>query len=273
MDWLPAISTTLALSFLLWLGRKLIATRLINAVKHEYDEKIENLKATLRQNEESFKAELKAKEPQIEALRSGALSGIVNRQAVLYERQLSAIEQLWGAVISLAPAKAISAFMASVKFEAAAKEAAQNNRFRELFAMLGGGFDIKSLQSRGASKTRPFISPLAWALYSAYQAIVIDAALKLHMLKSGIDAVDILNTGGVTKLVKVALPHRTEYVEKYGPSACYYLLDELESSLLIEFGNILQGVQSDNESIERAALILKAAERLMEENASLNKSE
>ena len=62
-------------------------------------------------------------------------------------------------------------------------------------------------------------------------------------------------------------------MKKYGSRVFHFLLEELESSILHELNNILQGKQSDKESIERAALILKESERLMEVNISLNKSE
>lgn len=273
MDWFPAISTTSLLLILLWLCRNIIATRLTNAVRHEYDGKIESLKTTLRLNEESFKAELTAKESQIDALRSGALSGIVNRQAVLYDRQLKAVEQLWSAVISLSSAKFISTLMAVLKFDEAAKESARNPQFRETFKFMGGNFDINNLKTINASNARPFVSPLAWALYYAYQSIILHAVFKLKMLQLGSDKNCIATDEIIIKLVKVALPHQEEYIEKHGSGAFHYLLDELESKLLLEIDNILQGKQSDKESIERAALILKEAERLMESNASANKSE
>lgn len=76
INWLPALSSTSLLVVALWLSRHLIAERLKNAVKHDYDKQIETLRTELRKNEESFKSELKAKQSQIEALRSGALSGI-----------------------------------------------------------------------------------------------------------------------------------------------------------------------------------------------------
>lgn len=275
MDWIPALSTTSLLAIALWLFRKIISTRLTNAVRHEYDKKIESLRTTLRQSEESFKAELRVKESQIDALRSGALSGIVNRQAAFYARQIAAVEQLWDAVISLDPAKHISTLMASINFEVAVKNAAKHPQIRKTFTAIGGDFDIKRFQTDNASKARPFISPLSWALYSAYRAICHHTTLKLHMLKCGldIDKVESLNAEGVTKLVKVVLPHQTEYIEKHGSRAFHYLLEELEDSLLHEIDNILQGKQSDKESIERAGLILKESERFMEANASLNKSE
>ena len=93
------------------------------------------------------------------------------------------------------------------------------------------------------------------------------------MLKSGLDMVEVINSDEITKLVKVALPHHKEYIEKYGHSAFHYFLDELELALLHELGNILKGVKSDKESIERAALILREADRLMEANASMQKND
>ena len=53
-------------SFLVWMGRNFITEFLKNAIKYDYDEKIEKLKA-----------EIKSNESDILALRSGALSGVV----------------------------------------------------------------------------------------------------------------------------------------------------------------------------------------------------
>ncbi len=273
MDWIPALSTTSLLAIALWLSRKIIATRLTNAVKHEYDKEIEALRAKLRKSDESFKAELKAKESQIEALRGGTLSSMVNKQSVLYQRQIAAIEQLWNAVTALAPAKLASATMVSIKFDTASKRAANDPKVRDFFKIVGDNFDIQKLQRGDASKTRPFISPLSWALYSAYQAIVVHAGMQLHMLKVGLDAGDILKTEELIKLVKVALPHQTNYIEKYGPSAFHYLLEELESELLLEFENVLNGVQPDKENLKKAAEVLQESKRLAETNTSSTDSE
>jgi len=209
MDWIPALSTTSLLALALWLSRNLIITRLTNSIKHEYDKKIEQLKTELRQNEESFKADLRAKESQIDALRSGALSGISNRQSAIFERQLAAIEQLWDSVMSLGPAKYVSSMMAVIKFEAAAKEAAKNPRVKEMFSVIGN-VDLNKLDTNKALKARPFISPLAWAYYSAYQAIVMHAVLRLQMLKNGLDMAEVIDTKKVTELIKVALPHYSD---------------------------------------------------------------
>jgi hypothetical protein len=256
MEWIAAISTTSLFAAALWLSRNLIFTRLTNSVRHEYDTKLENLKA-----------DLQAKASQIDALRSGVLSGVTTRQAAIFQRRLAAIEQLWDAVVSLGPAKSVSAWMAVVKFEAAAKEAAKNPRFREMFSMIGS-IDLNSLPTDQALRTRPFVSPLVWAYYSAYQAIVLHAVVRLIMLKNGIDMVEVIDTKNVTELVKVALPHHVQYIEKYGPGAFHYLLEELENNLLAAFQLMLKGDESDQDTLEKAAAIIKKSETLMDTNAT-----
>jgi hypothetical protein len=143
---------------------------------------------------------------------------------------------------------------------------------REMFKMIDNGLDMKNLGYAESSRSRPFVSPLAWAYYSAYQAIVIHAVLKLKAIQTGIEK-DFADIENITKLVKVALPHQTEYIDKYGPSVFHYLLDELESKLLAELSNLLGGEKNDKETVERAAEIVREAERLMSENSSIKTTE
>ncbi len=80
---------------------------------------------------------------------------------------------------------------------------------------------------------------------------------------------DYADVETITKLVRVALPHRAEMIDKFGSDAFHYFLEELESSLLAELSNMLRGEESDKESVERAALIVEATERLMKTNESI----
>lgn len=254
MEWIPALSTTSFFAFVLWLSKNMIITRLTNSVKHEYDEKIENLRA-----------DLKARDSQVEALRSGALSGISNRHTTLYNHQVNAIKELWESVVLFAPAKSISATMSVINFKEASEIAESNPKAREMFTKLSNT-DLKNLPLNKALKTRPFVSSLSWAYFLAYQAIVINAVIRMEILKIGINMKDVVDTENVTKLVKVALPHQVEYIEKYGPSAFHYLLDELEAKLLISFEITLRGEELDRETIKKAAEIIKEAGSIMESN-------
>jgi len=248
--WIPAVTTSGLMAVFIFLCRNLILERLKNAVKHEYDSKLTKIKS-----------DLDSKQKEIEAIRSGTLSNLAQRQNTLYKRQIEAIEGLWDAVIKLATAKAISVTLASINFENAVESAETDQKVREMFEMLNP-IDLVDMPRGDALKERPFVSPLSWAYYSAYEAIVMHAALRMHMLKKGINLKKVIDNDHVVKLVKVALPHQTEYVEKYGAAGFHYLLDELEQKLLLSFSLMLDGAENDKATIKKAAEITKQAEEL-----------
>lgn len=260
--WTPSIVTTGLLAFALWLGRKLIAARLLKSVEYEFNAKLESVRAEFREKEEILKADLRSKENEITDLRSGAMTAMASQQMALDKRRLEAVDQLWSAITALAGAKGISAFMAVMKFEAVAEEAARNPRFREMFTVMGAAFDPNKVDLGGAAKARPFVSPMAWALFSAYQAIAMQAVAKLQIIKSGIGAKDLLDKDAVPKLVKAALPHQAAYIDKYGDAGYHYLLEELEEALLTALRKMLAGEETDRASVERAGEILKLSNEL-----------
>lgn len=190
---IPALTTTSLLVFVGWLFREAIINRLTKGVQHEYDHKLEILRAEFRKSEEVLKAELRTKEREIESLRSGALAGLVSRQAAVDSRRLIAIDQLWSGVIALRSAKGAAALMSVIVFERALKESANNPRAKQLFESIAAPFDPAKLTTGDASKARPFISPMAWALFSAYLAIHGLAVTQLNMLKLGLDMPDVIN--------------------------------------------------------------------------------
>lgn len=257
MDWFPAITTTSLFAAALWFGQNLIRTRLTNSVAHEFNAKLEELRAQLREGEERFKADLRAKEAEIAALRGGAMTALASRQVAVDKRRLEAIDQLWSAVNALAPARAISAMMSSIKFEAAAKESEKDPKVREFFRTLGSELDPRSLDLSGAAKARPFVSPVAWATYSAFQAIVLHAVTRLRLLQTGLGTKDFLDNEGISKLAKVALPHAADYIDRLGPAIYHQLAEQLEAKLLQDINDMLSGTEADKARIQQAAEILK----------------
>ena len=253
VSWLPSIATTSLLALALWLGRNLIATRLTKSVEYEFNTKLESLRA-----------ELRSKEAEIAALRGGAMTAMASRQIALDKRRLEAVDQLWSTLTALGPAKYVSSLMAVVKFEPAAEYAAKDAKVREMFTMMSAGFDPNKLDLSGAAKARPFVSPMAWALFSAYQAIAMQAVMRLQIIKSGIGAKDLLDKNAVSKLVKTTLPHQASYVNEYGEAGYHHLLEELEGRLLKEFQKTLAGAEADKASIEQAAEILKQSNEILD---------
>ena len=257
-DWfLSTVSSASLIGIAAFLARNLILTRLKASVQQEFDQKLENLRADLRKTEELFKAELRAKETEIEALRSGALSGLVSRQVALDKRRLDAIDQLWAGIETLAPLKMAALWMAPIKFANSLKLASEDQKVRDLFGKVPGNIDLKSFPKIDVHQSRPFVSEIAWALFSAYQAIVGYSAVQLQMLKMGANFPDLLNTEHVSKLAKAALPSWADYIDEVGSAGYSYMLEPLEAELLKELQRMMRGEESDKASVDQAAKILK----------------
>jgi hypothetical protein len=269
LDWVFSTFSSVGLiAALAWLFRIVIETRLRASVRHEFNEKLESFRADLRKSEEGFKADLRAKESQIEALRSGALSGLISRQAVLDKRRVEAIEQLWDAIEKLAPLKMPASMVACIKYEWALEKASLDPAARKFFETIANTCPPEKLQKTDAHKSRPFVSDLAWALFSAYQAILLGAVARLHILKSGLSG-DLLKADHVSATTKAALPAYSSYIDKYGDAGCYQLLNVLETELLKELRRILAGEESDKASVEQASKIMLAVTKLQEQSQTM----
>lgn len=268
LDWLPAVTTTSLLALALWLGRNLILTRLTKSVEHEFNTKLEVLRTQLRESEERLKADLRGKEAEIAALRGGAMTAMASRQMAVDKRRLEAVDQLWSAVTALGPAKYLSTFMSVIKFEAAVDRAERDPELRKFFEEIGGGFDQKSLDLGGAAKARPFLSPMAWAIYSALLATTLHAVMRWHVLKSGLRGKDLIKDEAIGELIKVALPDSADFIETYGASGYHLLIEQLEYKLLKELQAMLAGAEADKANVEQAGEILKRASQVLKEASS-----
>jgi len=259
MEWFPSISTTAIFAFALWLARNLIATRLTKSVQHEFDSKLESIRAELRKSEELFKADLRAKETEITVLRSGAMSAMASRQVAFEKRRLDAIDQLWSAFIVLGPAKMILVSMSGFDLDNVFDRVPHDDKLREIFKSMGTSFDVTKIDFTVSEKARPFVSPMAWALFAAYQAIVMLAVAKLRLIQLGVGNKELLDTDRTKTLLKAALPLFEISIEEHGDKVYHLLLDTLETNLLDEFRKMIAGEEDDLEAVARAAKIVEAA--------------
>lgn len=261
-DWIPALSTAGLLAGVLWLARSLILTRLQASVSHEFEGKLVQLRAELSASEERLRGQIRERESEISALRSGALSSLAGRQAMLDKRRLEAIDQLWGSQIALAPARYISTVMSVVKFEEAAKAAETDSRVRMWMEAMGGSVDLKKIDNDSAMRARPFVTPMVWAVHSAIVAITMHSVIRWKILQTSLGAMNLVNDDAVKKLILAVLPHHASYLEKHGPTAFHFVLEELDTRLLKEIQEMLAGNDGDKSAVEQAAKIVKLAGEL-----------
>jgi hypothetical protein len=251
-----SVVTTALVGAVGWLFRELIQNRLRATVEHEFNAKLAALQSELRNSEEMLKAELRAKEAQIQSLQGSALSAMTGHRMALDKRRLEAIDQLWAAMNDLARARGIATSMSIIKTDAVSQRIANDPKLQEFFKAFGE-VDPKEILKEDGWKARPYVTGLAWAYFSAFRSIVALSSARLYLFQMGLGD-DFTNSMAVVSIVKAALPHQVQYIEKHGVAALPLLLDELETSLLDEFARMQSGEESDQQSVKRTADILAA---------------
>lgn len=244
-SWVDVVWTAAILSGLGYFFRDRLAKLIDARLQHGYNAELEKLKD-----------ELSRSSKEIETLRSSVLSLRAQRQAGVEKRKLEAIDQLWAAVKALQPRKAQSSIMAVIKFESAVKRAKDDPKVREYFELIGGGkvADDKH-PSHQAHDAQPYVSPLAWALFDAYQAAVSYLFLQLTILKTGMDAEMIKDPKEMIGLLSEALPDWKAALETQGTRTFPEAIDEIEKRLLAELQNMILGDEDDEQQIARASRI------------------
>jgi hypothetical protein len=272
IDWSGwiALAVSLLTPAVVWFARNWIAAWIEKRVQHGFDQKIESLRSELRRQEEAFRSELRSKEAEIEALRGSVLSGMAQRQALLDKRRIEAVDRFWSAFAGLARYKAAVMQTSMFKLDAIATEVARNEKVRLIFKVMADSYPDPQFPDP-ARNEQPFISPLAWAYFSTYQTVVYLAHAEIKVLALGENPERLLNLQAARDVVKSALPHYAEYVDKWGVHVS--LLDELENRLLEELRRTLEGTELDAESLARSANIMKQVEGItLEREGRLTKA-
>jgi hypothetical protein len=262
LEWLPTIISALMVIGI-FVGRNWLKAKIERSVQHTFDARLENLRADLRGTEERLKSELRMKETEISVLRDGALSGRALRQAPVDRRRLEAVERIWTRVSTgMAAYKTVASFMAVINFEAAAKRTPNQAGARKLFELLLAHIPEDEAKTNNVNAEQLFLSPLAWAYFSAYQMILYVAYARAKVLAAGIDdPTGLLDLKSLREILKATLPHHSDYIDKQPVGAYHYLLEELEGSILKELQLILEGRETDQAEITHALAITTAVKK------------
>jgi hypothetical protein len=160
----------LAIPAAIFIGRNWIKARIEGSVRAGFEAKLEALRSDLRRSEEELKSELRSKEAQITALRDGILSGRTQRQALVDKRRLEAVDGLRAAFTALTPFTMVPKLMTSINFDVAAREVHRHPNTQKFFRMISGGdqtANLSKIAQHPGKNEQPFVSPLAWAYFSA----------------------------------------------------------------------------------------------------------
>jgi hypothetical protein len=259
-DWLSILSICISLGVpvAIFVARNWLVAWISKSVQHRFDVRLEELRAELRKNEERFKSDLREKEAEISTLRNSVLSGSAGRQAMLDKRRFEAVEKVWTNVNDLSRLKAFAAQMEVLNYKAIAREV-RDPRMQQFLAAIGSAVpDIEQLKSV-ARDERPFLPELAWAYFTAYRAVLFGVHGRFMILRTGLeDPEKLLSKEGMQKILKTALPHRSEFIDEHEPEQYHVLLEEIEVYLIIELRKILAGEEADQAAAMRAQQIADA---------------
>lgn len=263
-NWLPWLNLAflVAMSLLVFFLRHRIQRWATRGIEHHYDKKLEEIRSELRRKEEALRAQFHQRSKDLDTLKSPAIQVLTAREKSLAEREIQALEIIWGAVERLAPMKTAARFMQSFNLEELCKVGSLDHETTGFFKQIADVVGIKRLQPTDAHRTRPFVPEACWMKFAAYQAIGNTAIVWLTMLSSGIADRKFIKESDVRDLIGGALPHQLPLLEKFGSGAMFLLMEELEQAVLAEVVKALRG-HNPVPQISNAERINALAESLM----------
>jgi len=262
-DWIPAGLLTAVIAVAAPFVGLFLKSWIEKALQSDFDRRLEELRARLKLDEERLRSELQARDTQIAALRSGALSGMAARQNLIGERRIRACEALWSAVVDLGPLKTASAMTAPLNMDVMIKRAEGSSRdakaLQDFADMMWKslGLDTHKHDPK-PDRERLFLSPISWSLFTAYRQVLNYPLILLAAVRTGVGPGLLKDPPTeILDVVKAALPHQIEYIEKYGAKGLSFLIQQLEDRLLTALKADVSGSSIDEETVDQAADIIR----------------
>jgi hypothetical protein len=240
--------TTLLLLFIFYLAREFIKNYFFSSIQHEYDKKFEEFQSIIRKDEEERNF-----------IRSAVLNVISSTDNIVKSRQLAAFDDLWLRLIEKKKFTGLLRGFALFNVEALAKM--PEDKKIELLKPFSK-IDIQNLSNASdkAELVRPWVSAMAWALYSAYEAIIYYFAAQIHILNIGSNPNEFISKESVFELVKAAIPESN--IESIEDSSLPKYFEILELKLIVELKNQIKDLPLNPEDIDRANQIAKLASNI-----------
>ncbi len=261
LNWIPAITTTSLFGLILWILRKWFSERLSSSIKHDYNKKLENIKNTFSQEIEILKFELEERKSELSSLKSSALANLTKRQALMFDKQVQSASRIWEARVNLGKGALVSELSSRINWDFVNENKTPDAGTQRICEEILKSFNVNDLSTIEVMKERPFVSPIVWAYYSAYQAIIVDAYLRVTLTSSG-QSLSPIKTDFTSKLLQTTLPEFSASIKKHNTSLYPQLLDHISDKLLQEITNMLSGKEIDKATIESAHNINGLADKV-----------
>ena len=249
-----------ASGFVVWLLRKWISVRLKARIQHEYDEKLETHKASLKsQNEASF-LELKNVLDQRFTLYQAAQTSFAEGQKAAIERKLDSIEKLWNEILRLKnECPPMLGFIDLLSVEEY-KDARNHEGFEELVTDCSTEKIVEYLKVRDnpVEKVRPYIGEYLWSMFFAYRQIMGRICSLLYWSLEDASKAEWHKDNFIQQILEAVL-NKNELTEFESINLCKisWLQQRLESKILAASQKMISGEELGAEALKQAELILQ----------------
>lgn len=248
----------LVIALSIFIFKTIIKNFLTNAIKHDYDVKLEQVKNEIIQNNTDIKN-----------LRDGALSGVNYRQNIIYNKKIETAEKLWNDIIDLSKAKFYPQILSNFDIKKVNLKSKEDEKIQTYFQSLEGNFRVEDFNFVESNKYQLFLPDTTWSYFKAYRGIIINGTLIFSSLKLGL-GLDMISENGLKNLLIIALPEKKDEITKIDtPNTFYYFLEILENKILHDLQNIIKGLDNDFENIKFSYKIIQDTNDL---NTLKNKS-
>lgn len=244
------------------LSKNWLLTRLKESIRHEYASQREQLKSRLKSDNDRLLEQLREDRAREASLRSTASATLKESRVAAFERRLSAIHELWSAILDLNDVR--PSYMAIV--DLVGYKRGRIGSAMEPKLMSASVLDlIPTMEvTKRVEKLRPFLVEKLYALFYAYQAIDGSAlSFTVTSFQKGTEFTRWWEEEHCRHLLNTVLSQKE--LEQLGDQKVCQLKwtrKRIEDKILAEARAVVSGQRSAEESLEQARRIVQAAQDL-----------
>ncbi|MCH8046690.1 MAG: hypothetical protein IID44_23555 [Planctomycetes bacterium] len=251
-------------SILVFVARTWIGAQLKGSIEHEYAQKLESFKASLKSEHDVAIERLRTDAAQQNAVQSLARSAFHEGHRASQQRRLEAIERLWAATMQIRREAPLIVIQQDLLAPNEYDQILTNKMFLPLLTELSNESLTKAFADQAKIECeRPFVGEHLWWLYFAYRAITGRIG---YLIREGMDSARITHWSDDKWYRQLAEQVATEeelgkiYVPE--PGGLSKIQGLMEKKILIAMNGIISGEAASETGLKQAAKIADAAEKL-----------
>ena len=158
-------------------------------------------------------------------------------------------------------------WLSLMKVEALGKQLHKDNVRKFIDTLFPGPSKLGQVWNddyKKAESARLWLTPMAWAVFFAYAALVSYVVFVVDLLKMGMDPTPYVNRDGIAQLVDEVFKDDGASKRLVETSQYVEVQKRLENRLLEELRLVSSGAEADHESAERARRVLGLANKIVE---------